>query len=177
MTADKAKFVNIWRKKSSSNSHDLYFSSVPDAVLWVEHAGSLSDRRTKDVPVQVISDPELLPWTSLLRVVVEYTFNELRHICLPYETDTATAPACTREPGAESTSSTAHTDKFVKVWARTIVELVAALVASVHQLSKTNNLLLIFHLGRFTGGLEVLNTLCLSIDMARSLLEEELSIL
>lgn len=88
---------------------------------------------SKDVPVEVVSDPELIARAPFLGVVVEDALNELGHVFLLDKADTAAAPAGTCQARAEGASFSAEANDFIEVRARTIIQLITALVACVHE--------------------------------------------
>ena len=53
--------------------------------MRVEDGSALADGRAEDVPVEVVSDPQLLAGLSLAGVEVEDTLNELWHVGLANE--------------------------------------------------------------------------------------------
>ena len=145
--------------------------------MRVEYSRSLANGRPKDVPVKIIGDPQLLPWLSLPRVVVKYSFDELGHFCLADKRNTAAAPSCTGQARSQGALLTAEIDKLVQLWARAVIQFIATLVALVHQLTKPYNPRFFIHALSLTRRHKVLHALGLAKYVHGSFIEEVLSIL
>ena len=109
---------------------------MPSSVFGIYHTSAVSRLGSENVSVEIICDPKLFAWWSLLCVVnVNFVYELFKNVLFD-KRDAASSPACPSQSWAQRSRIPCQSSEFIKLRRGAVVVQIAGMMALVHELTQ-----------------------------------------